>query len=80
MERKAGEQWLITNKQTSTHILDVYESYQQTVKMTVLKEDQFCYIRNPKDEHGQNQLGKKVLFEGPKSFFLQPGEEIDGGI
>jgi major vault protein len=28
VERKAGEQWLITNKQTSTHILDVYESYQ----------------------------------------------------
>lgn len=27
VERKAGEQWLITNKQTSTHILDVYESY-----------------------------------------------------
>jgi major vault protein len=40
----------------------------------------YMELRNPKDEHGQNQLGKKVLFEGPKSFFLQPGEEIDGGI
>ena len=48
--------------------------------MTVLKEDEFCYIRNPVDEQGQNQLGKKILIEGPRSFFLQPGEEIDGGI
>jgi len=48
--------------------------------MTVLKEDEFCYILNPKDEKGQNQLGQKVLVTGPRCFFLQPGEEIDSGI
>ena len=69
-ERKAGEQWLVTNKNASTHILDVYETYSKTVKMTVLEEDKFCYILNPKDEKGVNQLGKKVLVEGPKCFFV----------
>lgn len=48
--------------------------------MTVLREDEFCYILNPKDEKGQNQLGQKVLVTGPRCFFLQPGEEIDSGI
>jgi major vault protein len=45
-----------------------------------LRDDEFCYIKNPKDDKGQNQLGKKVLVTGPRSFFVQPGEEIDGGI
>ena len=49
--------------------------------MTILKEDEFCYILNPIDENtGLNQLGKKILIPGPKSFFVQPGEEIAGGI
>lgn len=80
VERKAGEQWLVTNKDTSTHILDVYEIFRQKVDITILEEDQFCYIRNPKDDKGVNQLGKKVLVEGPRTFFIQPGEEIDGAI
>mmetsp|Transcript_19484 Transcript_19484/g.18608 ORF Transcript_19484/g.18608 Transcript_19484/m.18608 type:complete len:417 (-) Transcript_19484:440-1690(-) len=48
--------------------------------MTVLHEDEYCYILNPVDENGVNQLSKKVLLTGPKSFFIQPGEEITGGI
>jgi major vault protein len=79
-ERKAGEQWLITNENSSFHILDVYENFIETKMITILREDEFCYILNPKDDKGQNQLGKKILATGPKSFFVQPGEEIVGGI
>lgn len=52
----------------------------ETKNITILRDDEFCYIRNPKDDKGQNQLGKKILVTGPRSFFVQPGEEIDGGI
>jgi len=27
VERKAGEQWLVTNEMSSTHIIDVYEEF-----------------------------------------------------
>ena len=80
VERKAGERWLVTSADSSNHIIDVYEIFVETRNITILLEDEFCYIRNPKDEKGQNQLGKKILITGPRSFFVQPGEEIDGGI
>jgi major vault protein len=79
-ERKAGEQWLITNAVSSMHIIDVYEQFIEKVNITILSEDEFCYIRNPVDDKGKNQLGNKILVVGPKSFFVQPGENIEGGI
>jgi len=69
-ERKAGEQWLVTHELASCHILDVHEIFVEQVDITIIKEDEFCYVLNPVDEHGFNQLGKKVLVTGPKSFFL----------
>lgn len=54
IKRNAGELWLITNEHTSSHIVDVYEEYMETRLITILRDDEFCYIRNPKDEHGQN--------------------------
>ena len=80
VERKAGEQWLVTSENASTHIVDVHEIFISSLQITILREDEFCYILNPKDERGQNQLGKKISFQGPRSFFLQPGEEIISGI
>jgi len=71
---------LITHKISATHIIDVYETSALKVSMTILREDEFCYILNPVDENGVNQLSKKILVVGPKSFFIQPGEEISGGI
>ncbi len=76
----AGERWLVTNTDSSIHITDVYERFIESKLITILRDDEFCYIKNPKDDKGQNQLGKKVLVTGPRSFFVQPGEEIDGGI
>lgn len=68
--RKAGEQWLVTSEDSSIHILDVYEQFIEKKYRTILRDDEFCYILNPVDEKGQNQLGKKVLKTGPQSFFV----------
>lgn len=51
-DRKAGEQWIITVDQTSSHLLDVYEELIKRVEITVLNEDEFCYVLNPLDENG----------------------------
>jgi hypothetical protein len=63
------------------HIPDVYELVMQTVNITILTEDVFCYILDPVDAvTKQNKLGYRVLIKGPIAFFLQPGEKLDGGI
>jgi len=46
----------------------------------ILTNDQFCYVLDPIDEHGNNHVGQRILKEGPISYFLYPGESIDGGI
>ena len=65
---------------STTHIIDVHEIYKNTIERTILRDDEFCYVLNPVDEKGQNQLGKKILKTGPQSFFVQPGEVIFDGI
>lgn len=47
---KAGEEWLITTEQSSTHIIDVYEQLVGPVNLTILNEQQYCYIVDPVDE------------------------------
>jgi len=64
-ERKAGEEWLVTSHDASCHILDVHELFIEMKYRTILREDEFCYILNPVDEKGQNQLGKRILKTGP---------------
>jgi major vault protein len=75
--RKAGDQWLITPKRTPTHQLDVNERLVSIQDITVLSNRQYCIIKNPIDQHGQNQYGKRILKKGPESFFLNPGEELE---
>jgi len=77
--RKAGEEWLVTKDMGSVHICDVYEKIVQQVDITVLKNNEYCYLLNPL-ENGVNQMGRKILIKGPKAFFLKPGELLDGGI
>jgi len=76
-ERKAGSEWLITNKVTESYIPGVYEEVVQEVELIVLTKSTYCVIRDPVDEKGVPKLGSKTLVKGPKSFFLQPGETID---
>ncbi|UJR11408.1 hypothetical protein I4U23_015588 [Adineta vaga] len=78
--RNNGDEWLITSEQTETHILNVYEELIKTIDITVLNSRQYCVILNPVGVDGKNQLGKKKLIIGEKSFFLQPNEQLEKGI
>lgn len=44
VERKAGQEWLITYEKTSSHIVDVHETLVAVVEQQTLNSDQFCYI------------------------------------
>ncbi|CAF3974042.1 unnamed protein product [Adineta steineri] len=78
-ERMNGEEWLITYLDTETHILSVYEQLVAVVDVITLNSRQYCVIIDPVED-GKQQLGKKKLILGEKSFFLQPGEKLENGI
>lgn len=80
VERKNGQEWLITLKQGETHILDVNEQLVKEVELTVLSSRQYCVVYNPIGENGKNKWGTKELRKGERSFFLMPGEELEKGI
>jgi len=80
IKRKNGEEWLITIRETGSHIPDVFEEIVGVVEITTLTSRQYCVILNPVGENGTNQLGGKKLVKGECSFFLQPGEELEAGI
>jgi len=79
-EHKAGEEWILTPDKTSWHILDIFEEQVQLLNMIILSKDQYAVILNPIGLDGKNQKGSKKLMQGEKSFFLQPGEELENGI
>ncbi|CAG9326425.1 unnamed protein product [Blepharisma stoltei] len=79
VKRLAGEEWLVTQKETDTHIPDVNEVVVGTVNSIVLNNRQYCYILDPV-ENGKNQFGKKVLRKGECTFFLKPFESLEKGI
>merc|ERR1712137_904875 len=78
--RKAGEEWLVTNKDAVSYIPDVYEEILGTVNVTILNNRQYCVIMGPLDNKGKPQLGKKILVKGESFFFLRPGERLEKGI
>ncbi|CAL1527902.1 unnamed protein product [Lymnaea stagnalis] len=78
--RKNGEEWLITMKDTETHIPNVYEEVVGVVNITTLNNRQYCVILDPVDAKGRPQLGQKKLVKGDKTFFLMPGEKLEKGI
>lgn len=80
VERKAGEEWLVTNKDSEMHLQDVYEEIVGPVDVTVLNSLQYCVVLNPVGSDGLNQYGRKELRKGQCSFFLLPGESLEGGI
>lgn len=79
-KRKAGEQWLITNKEAPTHIPGVYENVLAEVKVTTLNNRQFCVVADPVDKNGMNRIGEQEIRRGDCSFFLHPGERLRNGI
>jgi major vault protein len=78
--RKNGEEYLITLENMESHIPDVHEAVVGIVQITTLTSRQYCVILNPIGEEGKPLLGHKKLVKGEKSFFLQPGEELESGI
>jgi major vault protein len=79
-KRKAGDEWLITLAEAETHIPDVYEEVVGEVTITTLDDREWCIVQDPIDANGKPQLGKSEVRQGRLSFFLHPGESLDGGI
>ncbi|MDM8557397.1 hypothetical protein [Candidatus Parabeggiatoa sp. HSG14] len=79
-KRKAGDEWLVTFDDVETHIPDVYEEVIEEVMITTLDDRQWCIVQDPIDDEGKPQLGKSEIRKGCLSFFLHPGESLDGGI
>jgi major vault protein len=80
-KRKAGDEWLVTINDAETHIPEVYEEVvDEEVTITTLDDRHWCIVQDPLDAEGKPQLGKKEIRKGRQSFFLHPGESLDGGI
>lgn len=80
MNRKNGEEYLITLADMESFIPEVYEKIVGIVDITILTSRQYCVILNPIGDDGKPQLGHKKLVKGEKSFFLKPREELEYGI
>jgi len=76
--RKAGEEWLVTSKDSETHIPDVYEQVVGEVFITTLSNRQYCVVVDPVGANGKPQLGQRELRKGEAAFFLKPGESLEG--
>jgi len=77
VNRKAGEEWLVTNKEKEAHIPDVYEKMIREVSLTSLTHREWCIINDPVDQAGYPQLGSRKLVVGEANFFIKPGESLD---
>ncbi|CAK4073717.1 unnamed protein product [Aphanomyces euteiches] len=80
VQRKAGEEWLVTSKMAETHVQDVHEAIVGSVAITTLTNRQYCVVLDPVTEGGVQVLGTRELRKGETSFFLQPGESLENGI
>ena len=81
VQRKAGEMWLLTNETTSSHILDCNEVIDSKQNITVLKDNQYCFVCDPFDDKTKlNKLNTYITRTGPTSFFLKQGERMHKDI
>jgi major vault protein len=78
--RKAGQEWLVTHKNTQAHICDVHEIVVGDVAITTLSKQQYCIVLNPVDKNMVPQWGKRELRRGECNFFLEPGEKLESGV
>eukprot|EP01105_Mastigella_eilhardi_P013180 TRINITY_DN2997_c0_g1_i1.p1 TRINITY_DN2997_c0_g1~~TRINITY_DN2997_c0_g1_i1.p1 ORF type:complete len:858 (+),score=271.91 TRINITY_DN2997_c0_g1_i1:310-2574(+) len=79
-KRRAGEEWLVTMRDTDVYITDVYEQVKGVVKITTLNNRQFCVVVDPISKDGKPRFGSRELRKGEMSFFLYPGERLESGI
>lgn len=78
VQRKAGEEWLVTADIAETHVQDVHEAIVGTVSILTLTNRQYCVIVDPVVD-GVQKRGTRQLRKGECSFFLQPGEKCENG-
>lgn len=79
-DRRTGEEWLVTLADREAHIPSVAEEVVGVVDVTTLSSRQYCVILDPVGPDGKPQLGQKRVVKGERSFFLQPGEDLESGI
>jgi len=79
IHRKAGEEWLVTVEQSDNHIKDVDEKVRGFIPITTLTNRNYCVVLNPY-VNGVQKLGAKELRNGPATFFLHPGEDLEDDI
>jgi len=80
IERRAGEEWLLKTSDTTSHILDVYEEKVSVPRLQILSEKQYAVIIDPWNQEKKcNNKGTKMIRKGKCSFFLYPGETMEGG-
>uniref|UniRef100_A0A3Q2Q115 Major vault protein n=1 Tax=Fundulus heteroclitus TaxID=8078 RepID=A0A3Q2Q115_FUNHE len=79
-DRRTGEEWLVTMADREAHIPSVAEEVVGVVDVTTLSSRQYCVILDPVGTDGKPQLGQKKVVKGERSFFLQPGEQLENGI
>jgi len=77
VERKAGDQWLITNNRCPTYTESPHERIVKQQRLIVLTPSQYCVVLDPVKD-GRQHLGAADVRRGPCSFFLQPGESLEG--
>ena len=77
IKRNVGDEWLVTPTMSRVHIPDVYEKVIGYQKATVLGENEYCVVLDPFRE-GKQQFGTKEVREGRQTFFLLPGESLEG--
>lgn len=78
VERKTGDQWLITSTDTPVYIQGVHDQVFSTVKPITLTSREYCIVENPYDDEGKPQWGKKEVRVGEQTFFLKPSENLIG--
>jgi major vault protein len=78
--RKAGQEWIVTSEIAETHLPDVAEEFIGEIALTSLNNRQYCVVLDPVGKDGKNQLGRRELRKGECSFFLNPGERLEGGV
>eukprot|EP01061_Rhynchopus_euleeides_P015164 TRINITY_DN259_c0_g1_i3.p1 TRINITY_DN259_c0_g1~~TRINITY_DN259_c0_g1_i3.p1 ORF type:complete len:847 (+),score=466.52 TRINITY_DN259_c0_g1_i3:59-2599(+) len=79
-ERRTGERWLVTLKDTPAFIPMVSERVLRVVNITTLSNRQYCVVIDPIRD-GVQHFGHKEIRRGSEegtTFFLHPGERLEG--
>lgn len=80
VHRRKGEVQLITSESCGVFTPTHREAVLKWVSRTIIGPQKYCVVRNPYSEAtGSCRWGMRELRIGPCSFFLHPGETLEGG-